>query len=174
MTPDQHRTAPTRWSASAQRVARLLLRFPFLAVIIRKIVRLFQGRYTAGVVGVVANAHGEVLVVEHVFHPDCPWGLPGGWLGWREAPHLAIARELKEETGLEIEVIRPLLVERGYSKTHLDIAYFCIARSETITLSSELLSHRWVHPQQLPPLLSFHQRSIAAAFANGDLKGTSR
>jgi 8-oxo-dGTP diphosphatase len=171
MELDRQAAAPKRWSNSARQVARLLLRYPILAVIIRKIVRLFQGRYTAGVVGVVINSRGEVLIVEHVFHPDCPWGLPGGWLGWREAPHLAIARELKEETGLIVEVIKPLLVERGYSKTHLDIAFLCIARTEPISLSSELLSYQWIHPNRVPEMLSFHKRSIAAALASDDIEG---
>src|SRR5688572_8171844 len=93
MQLEQPSTAPQKSSNSARQVARILLQYPILAVLIRKIVRLFQGRYTAGVVGVVVNARGEVLIVEHVFHPESPWGLPGGWLGWREDPHLAVARE---------------------------------------------------------------------------------
>src|SRR5687767_7763004 len=163
----------TRMQQVSRTVALTLKRFPFLAVIIRKIMRAFQGRYTAGVVGVVLNQQGEVLVVEHVFHPDCPWGLPGGWLGWRESPAGGVQRELKEETGLDIEIIKPLLVELGYSNTHLDIAFLCTAENESVSLSSELLSHRWVHPDQMPSLLSFHRRSIAAALKSDEIESVA-
>src|SRR5438477_5793662 len=96
---ETHSTSSARSRNLSHRVAQFLLRYPFLAKVIKHVVRLFQGRYSAGVVGVVVNPRGEFLLVEHVFHPDCPWGLPGGWMGWREAPVDAVQRELSEETG---------------------------------------------------------------------------
>ena len=41
---------------------------------------------------------GQVLLVEHVFHPYAPWGLPGGWIDRNESPsQTAVIRELQEE-----------------------------------------------------------------------------
>ena len=37
------------------------------------------------------------------------WELPGGGLNFGELPETALRREIKEETGLNIQVIRPLL-----------------------------------------------------------------
>lgn len=43
------------------------------------------------------------LVGEHVF-----WDLPGGKIDYGESPMQALHREIKEETNLEVEVIKPL------------------------------------------------------------------
>jgi 8-oxo-dGTP diphosphatase len=130
----------------------------------RTILQPIQPHFTAGVVGVVLNAHGEVLMVEHVFHPEHPWGLPGGWMGQGEAPAHALARELQEETGIQISIESPLLVETGYYfRSHLDIAFLCHARSDVSSLSSELLDYRWVDLSEVPPMLPFHQAAVQAA-----------
>ena len=36
------------------------------------------------------------------------WGLPGGKVEYQEHPHDTLKREVKEETNLEIEIIKPL------------------------------------------------------------------
>jgi len=122
-----------------------------------------HGRFSAGVVGVVLNVHGEILIVEHVFHPECPWGLPGGWLNPGEAPQDGLRREMLEELGIAVEVGQPLLVNTGYSsRTHLDISFLCQTNSAAISLSSELLDFRWVTPATLPRMKPFHTASVAA------------
>jgi 8-oxo-dGTP diphosphatase len=150
------------------RFAISMLRRRRIAQIMRYSFRQLQGWYTAGVVGVVLNSRHEVLIVEHVFHPDWPWGLPGGWLGKGESPQHGLQRELQEETGLSVNVLRPLLIDNGYYfRTHLDISFLCMAENDVQTLSSELLDHRWVRPDELPEMVPFHAASIAAAVAPG-------
>lgn len=130
----------------------------------RVVLQCIQPHFTAGVVGVVLNAHGEVLLVEHVFHPQHPWGLPGGWLERGESPACALVRELREETGLQVSIVAPLLVETGYYfRTHLDIAFLCHADGDVVSLSSELLDYRWVSLSEAPPMLPFHQAAVLAA-----------
>jgi ADP-ribose pyrophosphatase YjhB (NUDIX family) len=123
-----------------------------------------QARYTAGVVGVIFNQVGKILVVEHVFHPNWSWGLPGGWLGRGEDPAAALGRELREETGIHITVLRPLLVQAGYRFTsHLDISFICRTEEDVVSISPELLSYAWLEPNAMPRLLPFHVASIEAA-----------
>lgn len=145
-------------------IAAALRLVPGLTRVMHVAFRLSQARYTAGVVGVVLNQVGEILIVEHVFHPNWPWGLPGGWLGRAEDPAAALSRELLEETGLQITVIRPLLVRMCQSFTsHLDISYICRSEEEVKSLSSELLSYQWLKPNYMPSLLPFHADSIKVA-----------
>ena len=52
--------------------------------------------------GCIFNENGEVLLQKRA---DCnKWGFPGGAIELNETPEMAAKREVKEETGLEVEV----------------------------------------------------------------------
>ncbi len=127
---------------------------------------------TVGVVGVVFNDQGALMIVKHVFHPLYPWGLPGGWMARHEDPAGTVRREVLEETGLRIAVLRPLLIEHTpYLPRHLDVAFLCHAPADagTIRLSAELLDFRWEDPALAAqmPMTRFDGRAIRAAMAHG-------
>jgi ADP-ribose pyrophosphatase YjhB (NUDIX family) len=125
--------------------------------------RLQLPRFTVGVVGVVGNDQGQVLLLEHVFHLDKPWGLPGGWIDKHETPDTAVAREILEETGLFVSVTRQLLATTNPRMTHLDFAYFCRPQSAVTHLSGEILAYTWADPSDMPPVPKFHRWAIEAA-----------
>jgi 8-oxo-dGTP pyrophosphatase MutT (NUDIX family) len=133
-----------------------------LALVARTVWRIRQAKFSAGVVGVVFNNVGEVLLVEHVFHPYTPWGLPGGWVDNREDPARTIERELLEELQLTVEVGPVLLVKVDYGN-HIDFAYLCRPVNSVGELSNELLDYRWTNLNDLPQLHSFHHRAITRA-----------
>ena len=147
-------------------LATLLRRYPITQYLLLIVARTIAARFTAGVVGIVLDDAGRVLVVEHVFHPRTPWGLPGGWLESGESPSVGLAREIAEETGLEVEVLRPLLVDvTPYGgRRHLDIAYLCAARGDVsaLNLSREILDYDWVAPDDVPRMVDFHQAAMDA------------
>ena len=121
-----------------------------------------QARFSAGVAGVIFNSEGHVLLVEHVFHPHAPWGLPGGWVDRSESPTDALRREMREELALDVTIGPVLLVELDFGN-HLDLAYLCHANSPVGRLSSELLDHGWFDTASLPRLHRFHYRAIRRA-----------
>ncbi len=121
-----------------------------------------RARFSAGVIGVVFNDSGQVLLVEHVFHPHTPWGLPGGWIERREDPATALCREFFEELELQISADRILALELGYGD-HIDFAYLCTTKGQVGKLSSELLDYQWFDVQALPRLQKFHYRAIMCA-----------
>lgn len=131
--------------------------------------RLRQPWITVGVLGAVFDEAGRLLLVEHVFHPHCPWGLPGGWMNRNEDPADTIRRELAEETGLQVTVEQIVLIQRTPDvSAHLDVAILCRALPGPITLSGELLAYRWCDPTDtviLPKLVAFHRQVIGAALA---------
>jgi ADP-ribose pyrophosphatase YjhB (NUDIX family) len=145
-----------------RRVSAILQRAPWLASLALRVWQLRQARFSAGVAGVVFNATGQVLLVEHVFHPHAPWGLPGGWVDRWEDPAQALRREMREELELDVSVGTVLLVELDYA-SHLDLSYLCVADGSIGTLSSVLLDYGWFDPAELPPLHRFHYRAIVRA-----------
>lgn len=151
------------------RIAAAIKHFPFVLMFLHRLVRLTRPRFTAGVTGVLFNSLGEVLIVEHVYHSYPQWGLPGGYVDGGEDPHETIAREMREEVDLNVEVGRLLLVERADS-AHIDIAYLCHSSEPVGTLSAELLAYRWVIPDQLPTLRRFHHKAISEALTLMDVK----
>lgn len=146
-----------------QRVAGVLRRVSWLMPLAQSVWRLRQARYTLGVVGVIVNEHQQILLVEHVFHPAIPWGLPGGWVGRNETPATALMRELQEELQLTVK-LQNLLTFEVERKGHYNLAYKCQPQGEIGKLSAELLNYRWVDFLDLPTLYPFHYRAIARAF----------
>ena len=145
-------------------VANTVRRAPWLMASARVLWRLRQAKFTAGVVGVVFNPAGEVLIVEHVFHPYTPWGLPGGWVDRGEDPAYTIQREIHEELALAVTV-GPVLTVKVDLGNHIDLAYLCYPTGSIGKLSSELLDYRWSAPADLPRLHSFHDKAVRRALA---------
>ena len=61
---------------------------------------------TVGVGAVIWNARGEVLLIKRAHPPrQDEWSIPGGKVEAGEKLQDAIKREVREETGLEIEIV---------------------------------------------------------------------
>jgi 8-oxo-dGTP diphosphatase len=145
-------------------VAKFVRRAPWTAVVAEYGWRLFQPKFSAGAVGVVLNERGQVLLVEHVFHPYTPWGLPGGWVGPREDPAQTVKREVREELNLDIQINAILLVEVD-GRNHIDFAFLCstVPDAQVGKLSRELLDYRWCNLDELPRLHRFHYQALMRA-----------
>jgi ADP-ribose pyrophosphatase YjhB (NUDIX family) len=146
-----------------RQLASVLRRVPLVMDFATWAYRLMQVRSSVGVAGVVINKAGHVLVVEHVYHARYPWGLPGGWLDRGESPHVGLRRECREELGLAVEVVKPVLVERVTRFAHIDIIYYCRPLGEITALSAELLRAVWAPPGRLPPISPVQLRGVTAA-----------
>jgi 8-oxo-dGTP diphosphatase len=157
----QHRGK--RWQGH---IARFMRRCPWIGTGLQMGFRLFQPRFTIGVVGVLLDETRErVFLVEHVYHTHTPWGLPGGWMDRGEDPARTVEREFFEETNLRVRAVQPLLIQRSKWATHMDVVYLCEHDdpTQTIQLSHELLGFRWASIHDLPPLAKFHAQAIRVA-----------
>jgi mutator protein MutT len=64
-----------------------------------------SGEKPACAVGAIVLEKGEVLLVRRDHAPALgQWSLPGGRVEWGETLQEAVAREVREETGIDIEV----------------------------------------------------------------------
>lgn len=81
------------------------------------------------------------------------WELPGGKTDYGEDPGKSIAREVKEECGLDIDVSYPLHVvtfsadlDKDGEEQFIEIFYLCkmLDYSQSIQLSHEHSAYKWV------------------------------
>lgn len=108
-------------------------------------------------------------MVEHVYHAEPRWGLPGGYVDRGEDLQETVVREMREELELDVDVTRVVLIERGDAH-HLDVAFLCHTEGEVGKLCEELLDFRWVRPDQMPEMRSFHYKAVREALALLDVK----
>jgi 8-oxo-dGTP pyrophosphatase MutT (NUDIX family) len=85
-------------------------------------IALTHPRFLVGVMALIRDERGQVLILEHTYRRRYPWGLPGGYLQSREDPPAGLVRELREETGLQIEVGQ-LLAAGIYTPGQIDLLY---------------------------------------------------
>ena len=111
--------------------------------------------YPEATVGaLVVNATGDVLIVRSSKWND-KFTVPGGHIELGERAEVAIKREVKEETGLDVEPVKLLLVQQAiYPKDYhkhehfLFIDYVCRTRSSEVKLDDrELQEYIWVRPE---------------------------
>lgn len=140
---------------------------------LRVVARVMAPRQPVGAVGVVFDEEGRVLLVEHVFRTDFPWGLPGGWVERGEDPGQTVMREIREELGLSVDV-GPLVLsahvgiaERSTHPRHLGLAYSCRLTGGTFKAAPEVVSCTWTHPGEIRHELAPFQREAIIVAAEG-------
>ena len=109
-----------------------------------------NAKFAVGVTAIVRNETGDVLLVERAARGRHPWSLPGGWIRRREQLEEAVAREVREETGFDVEVLGPVSA-CTFPSPRLDVAYLCRVRGGTARAWAGTLRWRWSPPDALPP-----------------------
>lgn len=117
----------------------------------RRILDRTQPRFLVGVVGLGIDPDGRVILARHRFGAP-QWRLLGGYLHPRERVEDALRREIREETGLEIEVGPLLEVDTGFRWRHVDLVYTYRVASGTARLDEELIALERFAPDDLPAM----------------------
>jgi ADP-ribose pyrophosphatase YjhB (NUDIX family) len=115
----------------------------------RRFMTAAHERFLVGVTGLGVDAQGRVLLARHRFGAP-QWRFLGGFLGRRERVEDALAREIREETGLSIEVGPVLEVVTGFrwARVELVFAFRVIGGAEALT--AEVAELGWFAPDALP------------------------
>jgi 8-oxo-dGTP pyrophosphatase MutT (NUDIX family) len=124
----------------------------------RRILDRTQSRFLVGVVGLGVDLNGHVILARHRFGAP-EWRFLGGFLSPRERLQDALAREVREETGIEIEVGPILEANQGYRWQRIELVYAYRPLGGTERLSQELIEVRAFDPADLPDVRA-DQRGI--------------
>jgi 8-oxo-dGTP diphosphatase len=115
----------------------------------RRFMTAAHDRFLVGVTGLGVDDKGEVLLARHRFGAP-QWRFLGGFLHPRERVEDALAREIREETGLVVEVGPLLEVVTGYRWERVEVVFAYRVSSGSATLTSEILELRSFAPDALP------------------------
>ena len=115
----------------------------------RRFMTAAHDRFLVGITGLGVDADGKVLLARHRFGAP-QWRFLGGFLHPRERVEDALAREIREETGLVVEVGPVLEVVTGYRWERVEIVFAYRVSSGSATLTSEILELRSFAPDALP------------------------
>lgn len=129
-----------------------------------------------GVSAVIRDAAGRILLQHRT--DNGRWGLPGGSVEYGESVLEALHREVLEETGLAIEVVRLIGIyshpDHHQIVTYADgnvihfvsLCFECAPGAGVLTLGDETAGLAWFAPADLPAdLLPMHRIRIEDARA---------
>jgi len=128
-------------------LARLFNAFPVRWQ--RRFMTVAHDRFLVGVTGLGIDASGRVLLARHRFGAP-QWRFLGGFLAPRERVEDALAREIREETGLIVQVGPILEVVNGYRWARVEVVFAYRVISGTETLGGEVAALGWFAPDALP------------------------
>ena len=106
-------------------------------------------RFQIGVFATITDETGRVLLVHRT---DCDWWCqPGGGLESGEAPWEGVAREVREETGLEVAVERLVgLYSWAPREDEIIFGFVCRVTGGALATSDESDAVRYFAPDALP------------------------
>ncbi len=115
----------------------------------RRFMSAAHDRFLVGVTGLGVDAAGRVLLARHRFGAP-QWRFLGGFLHPKERVEDALVREVREETGLAIEVGPILEVVTGYRWARVELVFAFRVTGGTPALTAEVAELEWFSPDRLP------------------------
>ncbi len=123
------------------------------------------------VVSIIIHKNDKVLMLQRLNEPFKDyWVLPGGFIKSMETAEEAVVRELKEETGLNVEIeknIGTYLIDDDPRGVHLDFIFAGKTEGEVI-LSNEDKGWEYFTKDNLPEKIAYkHRKAILDWFSKG-------
>jgi 8-oxo-dGTP diphosphatase len=104
------------------------------------------------VAGVLVRDDASVLIAQRLpgTHMAGRWEFPGGKLEPGEIPSAGLARELREELGVEVLAAEPLLhLSHQYTDRHVHLDVWLVTQYQGVPRSLEGQALQWVLPELL-------------------------
>ncbi len=126
---------------------------------------LTQTRFTVTAGAVVSDERGRVLLLRHTLRGGSGWGLPGGFITAGEQPDEAVRREVREETGLELDSVELAFVRTLKAAQQVEVIFRARMRAVAVSgqrASFEVERAEWFARDRLPEDLGADQRRLIA------------
>jgi ADP-ribose pyrophosphatase YjhB (NUDIX family) len=131
------------------------------------IIRATQKKFTASVAVIVTNSSEKVLLLDHILRPASGWGIPGGFINQGEQAEDAARRELREETGIELENVKMLRVRT--INRHIEVLFRAESNDKAEVKSREIKDLDWFAVDEMPAEMSAVQKSIVEKVLRGEI-----
>ncbi|MGP4027254.1 NUDIX hydrolase [Actinomadura sp. 3N407] len=124
--------------------------------------------HSVSVAGVVVDEEGRALLVRR--RDNGRWEPPGGVLELDESVHDGLRREVREETGLDVEPDRLTGVYKNMKRGVVALVFRCNILGGQLTTNAEVSEFRWASAPDVSELLS---EAFAVRITDA-LQGTDR
>ena len=125
---------------------------------------------------VIANSEGKILLVHRNTAKRVQWELPGGKVDEHETPEIAAVRELQEELGVEVSIIKELghkEFNQGESIYHYTWFLASISKGELHLAEPEMFDDfayfSWQEMAELGDETSSNVRNLLKAHQDNEL-----
>ena len=102
--------------------------------------------------GLVTNDEGEILLVNS---PWRGWEYPGGLIEPGETFQQALKREIREEAGVEVEILAFIGICKNLEKNIVNIDFSCQYTGGSLTTSEESTDAIWATEEEAFRLITF-------------------
>jgi ADP-ribose pyrophosphatase YjhB (NUDIX family) len=108
-------------------------------------------RHSVSVSGIVIDDHGRALLIRR--RDNQRWEPPGGILELGESIHDGLRREVREETGLDIEPIALAGVYKNMTRAIVNLVFRCKITGGGLSTNDEASDFRWATQTEVPRLM---------------------
>lgn len=111
-------------------------------------------RFSIATKGLIFHNGSFLIVKRSEKCTDTPstWEVPGGTMEIGETVEECLSREIKEEVGLSVEIIRYLYswkIPRNETHETIGLTFLCETLSNAVELSHEHTSYAWILPSKI-------------------------
>jgi ADP-ribose pyrophosphatase YjhB (NUDIX family) len=104
-------------------------------------------RHSVSVAGVVVDDQGRALLIQR--QDNGHWEAPGGVLELHEDIVNGVRREVREETGLDVEPEMLTGVYKNMKRGIVALVFRCRAIGGSLTTTDETRGHRWMAAEEV-------------------------
>lgn len=123
----------------------------------------------------IIEKEGKILILKRALSEDCfkgMWDIPGGGIKFGESPEEALKREVREETNLEVEIIKPVRIWSFFKNNGntqvIGITMLCRYKSGEVKLGKEHIDFKWIRSEEIENY-DIHEgikKDVKAAFSS--------